>query len=118
MPFSFPNELLKEGMRAAVTCQILEGDLPVYFTWKKGSTVISTSSSSLSGYPEPGLDDRVSVRNQDEFSSTLAIRQIGSEHNGEYACVAENAAGQRIHSANLTVNGETTSSLNITIENK
>jgi hypothetical protein len=111
VPFSFPNELLKEGMRAAVTCQILEGDLPVYFTWKKGpATVITTSSSpsSLSGayQQEPGRDDRVSVRNQDEFSSTLAIRQIGSEHNGEYVCVAENAAGQRMHSANLTVNGE------------
>ncbi|KAF2349758.1 Immunoglobulin I-set [Trinorchestia longiramus] len=30
-PFFFPNAVLSEGNRASVTCQILEGDLPVTF---------------------------------------------------------------------------------------
>lgn len=31
MPFSFANNILSEGNRASLTCQILEGDLPVTF---------------------------------------------------------------------------------------
>ncbi|XP_069938509.1 cell adhesion molecule Dscam2-like [Cherax quadricarinatus] len=31
MPFSFANNILSEGNRASLTCQILEGDLPVNF---------------------------------------------------------------------------------------
>ncbi|CAG0883377.1 unnamed protein product [Darwinula stevensoni] len=90
-PFAFPNALLKEGMRASVTCQIVEGDLPVFFTWMKNDRHV------VSG-------DSVNIRTQDEFSSTLVIRDLDSSHNGQYTCIAENSAGKRTSSANLTVN--------------
>ncbi|CAB4064373.1 DSCAM [Lepeophtheirus salmonis] len=35
MPFLFPNKLLSEGMRSAVSCQILEGNLPIRFSWNR-----------------------------------------------------------------------------------
>jgi len=34
MPFQFMNQLLQEGMRAAVSCQVLQGDTPIDFVWE------------------------------------------------------------------------------------
>ena len=47
MPFLFPNKLLTEGMRSAVTCQILEGNLPINFIWKKnGVSLVSQQTTT------------------------------------------------------------------------
>ena len=35
LPFSFPSSVLQEGMRTAVTCQTIQGDLPIHFTWTR-----------------------------------------------------------------------------------
>lgn len=35
MPIQSMTNMLKEGMRAAISCQILEGDLPVTFRWER-----------------------------------------------------------------------------------
>ena len=100
MPFLFPNKLLNEGMRSAVSCQILEGSLPITFRWDKDGQPLQGSS----GLFEPVLDGVV-IRSNDEYSSTLIIDHLKFEHRGNYTCVATNAAGLASHSAELTVNG-------------
>lgn len=43
MPIQSMTNMLKEGMRAAISCQILEGDLPVSFRWERnGKPLIGT----------------------------------------------------------------------------
>lgn len=43
MPIQSMTDMLKEGMRAAISCQILEGDLPVTFRWERnGKPLIGT----------------------------------------------------------------------------
>ena len=102
MPFLFPNKLLNEGMRSAVSCQILEGSLPITFHWDKdGQRLLqdeSTGTSSIFAL------EGVVVRNNDEYSSTLIIDHLKYDHSGNYTCLATNAAGSSQHSAELTVN--------------
>ena len=95
MPFLFPNKLLNEGMRSAVSCQILEGSLPIQFDWTKDG--LSLGSSGIDG---------VTIRGNDEYSSTLIIDHLRFLHRGNYTCKASNAAGFASHSAELTVNGK------------
>ena len=97
MPFLFPNKLLNEGMRSAVSCQILEGSLPIQFDWTKDG--LSLGSSGIDG---------VTIRGNDEYSSTLIIDHLRFLHRGNYTCKASNAAGFATHSAELTVNGKHT----------
>lgn len=43
MPIQSMTNMLKEGMRAAISCQILEGDLPVTFRWERnGKPILGT----------------------------------------------------------------------------
>lgn len=43
MPIQAMTNMLKEGMRAAISCQILEGDLPVTFRWERnGKPLLGT----------------------------------------------------------------------------
>ncbi len=97
MPFLFPNTLLSEGMRSAVSCQVLEGDLPISFSWSRDGQEASSSSSSS--------DPSVTVRSNDEYSSTLLIERLSSAHSGNYTCTATNAAGGATHTAELVVKG-------------
>ena len=99
MPFLFPNTLLSEGMRSAVSCQVLEGDLPISFSWSRDGQEASSSSSSSSSDPS------VTVRSNDEYSSTLLIERLSSAHSGNYTCTATNAAGGATHTAELVVKG-------------
>ena len=94
MPFLFPNKLLNEGMRSAVSCQILEGSLPIEFDWTKDGLSLGPS----------GIDG-VTIRSNDEYSSTLIVDHLKFLHRGNYTCKASNAAGFASHSAELTVNG-------------
>ncbi|XP_066972085.1 cell adhesion molecule Dscam1 [Macrobrachium rosenbergii] len=91
MPFSFSNNILSEGNRASLTCQILEGDLPVTFSWEKD------------GGPVP-VYDGVTTRLLDDYQMQLVIDRISSRHNGEYTCLASNQAATRSYTAKLTVN--------------
>lgn len=89
------TNLLAEGMRAAISCQIVEGDLPVMFTWTKDSDGA-----------ENGLGVGTVTRNHDEYSSSLIIERITAEHAGNYTCTATNAAGAEKFTVPLTVNGK------------
>lgn len=112
MPFLFPNKLLNEGMRSAVSCQILEGSLPISFLWDKNGERIPSSSASSSNSMSnslfgPTIMDQyqgVNVRSNDEYSSTLIIDTLEFGHRGNYTCTATNAAGSSFHTAELTVN--------------
>lgn len=45
------TNMLREGMRAAISCQILEGDLPVSFRWERnGKPLIGTGWVELNKF--------------------------------------------------------------------
>jgi hypothetical protein len=78
-------------MRAAISCQILEGDLPLTFHWQRN------------GNDELGLG--VTVRRIDEYSTSLVIDKITASHSANYTCIAQNVAGSERFTVPLTVNG-------------
>ncbi|XP_063226995.1 cell adhesion molecule Dscam2 [Bacillus rossius redtenbacheri] len=84
--------MLREGMRAAISCQILEGDLPVSFRWERD------------GEPLPLAGVSASARRLDEYSSLLVIERISAAHTANYTCVAHNVAGAERFTVPLTVN--------------
>ena len=55
MPFLFPNKVLTEGMRSAVSCQILEGNLPIKFHWEKNGRQLYGADSSYNGEKRKNL---------------------------------------------------------------
>ena len=95
MPINAMINLLREGMRAAITCQIIEGDLPIVFRWERDGKLLSDNA---------GLG--TIIRKIDDFSSALVIDQITATHSGNYTCIASNVAGTEKHVVPLTVNGK------------
>jgi len=51
MPFQFTNHLLREGMRAAISCTVLEGDRPIDLVWEfEGKTITAANSQVCKAY--------------------------------------------------------------------
>lgn len=94
LPINPMTDLLREGMRAAITCVIMEGDLPITFRWERNGKPVS--NNVVLG---------TVVRRIDEFSSSLIIEQVSSTHSGNYTCIASNVAGAERYGVPLTVNG-------------
>ncbi|XP_059483764.1 cell adhesion molecule Dscam2 [Neocloeon triangulifer] len=92
LPIQAMTNLLREGMRAAISCQIIEGDLPVTFRWERNGHPL----------PSPGL--AAIARRLDEYSTSLVIERISSAHSGDYTCIAQNVAGTVSFTVPLTVN--------------
>ena len=91
MPIQSMTNMLREGMRAAISCQILEGDLPVNFRWERnGKSILGTGNEI--------------IRRLDEYSAALVIEHITSDHSGNYTCIASNIAGSEKFTVPLTVN--------------
>lgn len=86
---------LSEGMRAAIGCQILEGDQPVSFRWER-------DGRPLRMQPQDGAY----TRRHDEFSSVLVIERVAAKHSANYTCVASNVAGPDRFTVPLVVNGK------------
>ncbi|KAK9708583.1 Immunoglobulin I-set domain [Popillia japonica] len=93
LPINPMTDLLREGMRAAITCQIMEGDLPITFRFERNGKPVSNNVAL-----------GTVVRRIDEFSSSLIIDQVTSAHTGNYTCIASNVAGAEKYVVPLTVN--------------
>lgn len=91
MPIQSMTNLLREGMRAAISCQILEGDLPVSFRWERSGKQILGTGNEV-------------IRRLDEYSTSLVIEKISSDFSGNYTCIASNVAGIEKFTVPLTVN--------------
>jgi hypothetical protein len=82
-----------------VACIVQTGDAPISITWTlKGDVVSSQQGLSTA---------QIGVR-----ASILSIDSVGYRHSGVYTCLARNKAGSMSHSAELKVNG-TSSSLSM-----
>ena len=99
-------------MVGQIELQILEGSLPIAVQWSKNGQTIDVASGLGLGSPSlfdiggsTGFSNSVSIRSNDEYSSTLIIERLDFKHRGNYTCTATNAAGISSHSAELTVNG-------------
>lgn len=93
IPFSFQDEDLYEGMRAQITCAVRQGDLPMTIKWLKDDQPI---------LPNRGITTRLF----DGYTGSLSIDSVTSSHNGNYTCVASNAAATVTFTAQLRVNGK------------
>lgn len=91
MPIQAMTNMLREGMRAAISCQILEGDLPVSFRWERNGKQILGTGNEI-------------IRRLDEYSTSLVIEKISSDYSGNYTCTASNVAGAEKFTVPLTVN--------------
>ncbi|XP_052126133.1 cell adhesion molecule Dscam2 isoform X2 [Frankliniella occidentalis] len=82
---------LSEGMRAAISCQILEGDQPVGFRWERDGRPLQAQDGAY-------------TRRHDEFSSALIIERVAAKHTANYTCIASNVAGPDRFTVPLIVN--------------
>ncbi|XP_023213824.1 Down syndrome cell adhesion molecule-like protein Dscam2 [Centruroides sculpturatus] len=88
-PFSFPRNL-EEGMRSIVICAVLYGDPPIAINWLKDGEELGAE-----------LNARIEMIN--DFTSSVTFNSIGPHHNGNYTCVARNAAAVVNHTALMVV---------------
>ncbi|XP_048487145.1 Down syndrome cell adhesion molecule-like protein Dscam2 [Plutella xylostella] len=81
---------LKEGQIVQITCNIVSGDPPIYFSWLKDGKKIPANL-------------KVTERSADLFS-VLIIKRVSLEHCGQYTCVATNHVGKVNQSSELYIN--------------
>ncbi|XP_065214717.1 cell adhesion molecule Dscam1 isoform X2 [Planococcus citri] len=92
MPIPPLTNLLQEGNRAGITCQVVEGDLPINFRWEKSTPTGRT------------VELGAVTRRIDEYTSALIIEKITPSHSGNYTCIAQNNAGEEKLTVPVTVN--------------
>ncbi|PNF21232.1 hypothetical protein B7P43_G04189 [Cryptotermes secundus] len=91
-PFSIESGV-RLGERLGLQCLVTKGDTPLSIHWLKDEDeVLSLELPALT------------VRKLGEFSSTLMIEQLSTEHGGRYTCQASNRAATASHSVVLAVN--------------
>ncbi|XP_054724901.1 titin-like [Uloborus diversus] len=91
-PFHFSGEI-NLGMRASVSCAIIDGDPPFEISWFKNGILLSDGSN-------------ISIRKVDDFTLNLALQKIGVNSNGNYSCRVTNKYGHDEKSALLSVKGQ------------
>ncbi|KAJ9583676.1 hypothetical protein L9F63_021980, partial [Diploptera punctata] len=91
-PFSIESGV-RLGERLGLQCIVTKGDSPLTIQWLK-------DEDSVERLELPS----VTVRSLGEFSSTLLIEQLSTEHGGRYTCQASNRAATASHSVVLAVN--------------
>lgn len=94
VPFNFGEVPSNPGDTAVVNCVVTKGDLPIDISWTFSSeTIDSTQQRDIITTP---LGPRASV---------LTINSVSANHQGNYTCIVQNAAGRAEFVATLVVNG-------------
>ncbi|CAL1268402.1 unnamed protein product [Larinioides sclopetarius] len=89
-PFHFPANL-KEGNRVIITCSVMDGDPPISLSWYKDNHPLMDNANII-------------VDSSNEFMSTLYMKRVTYENNGNYTCVASNRADIVNYTAPMVVN--------------
>uniref|UniRef100_I3J9G9 DS cell adhesion molecule like 1 n=1 Tax=Oreochromis niloticus TaxID=8128 RepID=I3J9G9_ORENI len=77
-PFDIPSTSV--GKLMYIACVVSSGDMPIRITWHKDGQLIV-----------PGSASGVAIETK-EFMSSLQISNVTLKHNGNYTCIASNAA--------------------------
>lgn len=77
-----------------IACVVSSGDMPIRITWHKDGQLIV-----------PGSASGVAIETK-EFMSSLQISNVTLKHNGNYTCIASNAAATVSWERQLIVTGE------------
>uniref|UniRef100_A0A671XD27 DS cell adhesion molecule like 1 n=1 Tax=Sparus aurata TaxID=8175 RepID=A0A671XD27_SPAAU len=77
-PFDIPSTSV--GKLMYIACVVSSGDMPIRITWHKDGQLIV-----------PGSASGVAIETK-EFMSSLQISKVTLKHNGNYTCIASNAA--------------------------
>ncbi len=118
-PFSFARDV-NVGDRTSIQCVVGTGDLPLIFVWLKDDQQIIQSIGSgidnVNHKNDIGLvgtlldgsdgDSAITIRQYDDFTSSLSITSVTRSQGGNYTCKVQNDAAMVWHSAILRVNGK------------
>lgn len=116
-PFSFARDL-NVGDRTSIQCVVGTGDLPLIFTWlKDDQQIIQSIGSGESGNHKNDMigvvgtlggdgESAITIRQYDDFTSSLSIASVTRSQGGNYTCKVQNDAAMVWHSALLRVNGK------------
>lgn len=91
-PFDIPSTSV--GKLIYIACVVSSGDMPIRITWHKDGQLIV-----------PGPTSGVAIETK-EFMSSLQISKVTLKHNGNYTCIANNAAATVSWERQLIVTGE------------
>ncbi|CAF4862530.1 unnamed protein product [Pieris macdunnoughi] len=93
VPFTFGDIPSNPGDAVVVNCVATKGDMPLEISWTFSSeTIDSNMHRDITTTP---LGPRASV---------LTINSVSANHQGNYTCIVQNAAGRVEHAATLVVN--------------
>uniref|UniRef100_A0A182K8V3 Ig-like domain-containing protein n=1 Tax=Anopheles christyi TaxID=43041 RepID=A0A182K8V3_9DIPT len=91
VPFDFGGEEIFSLDTVSVSCTVSKGDSPVDIRWQFNGNHLTTNNGVL-------------ISRQTQRTSFLTIESVRDRHTGNYSCIAENLAGQAVHTAALFVN--------------
>uniref|UniRef100_A0A182WFX7 Down syndrome cell adhesion molecule n=1 Tax=Anopheles minimus TaxID=112268 RepID=A0A182WFX7_9DIPT len=92
MPFEFGDEPFDTSAMTTVSCAVTKGDMPIEIVW------------SFNGQPlYTGDANGVIITKSGHRVSMLTIESVGSQHAGNYTCLARNKAGEVRHISQLKV---------------
>lgn len=83
--------IVEAGRRLQLWCSIQAGDPPIDFSWYLNGKGIPYNLQAVEA-------DSV-------YSSTLNVREVTTEHSGNYSCIAKNQAGRVSESTFVVVEG-------------
>lgn len=115
-PFNFARDL-NVGDRTSIQCVVGTGDLPLFFVWLKDDHQIiqPTGMDNVNHKSDIGVvgtlggsdgDSAITIRQYDDFTSSLSITSVTRSQGGNYTCKVQNDAAMVWHSAILRVNGK------------
>ncbi|XP_064292542.1 cell adhesion molecule Dscam1 isoform X17 [Plodia interpunctella] len=93
VPFSFGEAPSNPGDAVVVNCVATKGDLPLEISWTFSSETIDSS-----------LHRDITTMPLGARASALTINSVSANHQGNYTCIVQNAAGRAEYAATLVVN--------------